>query len=82
MSKDLLHGPPTGSGIRSFAPLTRNDYESQINLHRSQRRRMAHLPVLQAGTAGTKVQTAGLADQRYGLLVPPLPLFAEHLHHL
>jgi hypothetical protein len=74
----VYNGPLSGSRLWSLEALARNDYECQIDLHRSQRGRVARLPFLQEGTAGTQVQAAGLADQHYSLLVPSLPMLAEH----
>jgi hypothetical protein len=43
---------------------------------------MADLPTLQKGAAGSEIQAAGVAEHHHGVLVPLLPLFAEHLYHI
>jgi len=43
---------------------------------------MADMPFVQEGTAGTQIQAAWMADEHNGFLVPALPVFVEHLHHV
>jgi hypothetical protein len=43
---------------------------------------MADLPILQKGTAGAQIQAAGVVGDHNGFLVPPLPVFVEHLQHV